>query len=475
MKKFYMILAALLIGSVCFAQKSMTLTEKTLASQSNQTRATGWYGESTLAGYQDLTEGGYFIIRPETYPGATTAGEQVEKIKFYVVSPSQLQGQDATTYASYTNLSFTIKIYEGSAMNADLLDVDGGYTTDNDAVLGTLMRTIPYTATQAGEQIVELSEPYVIGSANYWIALESNGNSLIAVNYTQISNTVTPAQYQGGTYPECTLSDYSGVHYLLYEVDQYLDIDVPLALSYTDQTNSAIALYLMDAYFQIYVQGSSAYVENSDISAGFMDVYPNPTNDHLTSLTIASTQNLVIYPYIMNNGPDAVPTTAAVNVTILVNNVDIFGQAIPMQWNSDFGAGYFSPVQISEDYGITLTPEDLAGFNVSNEFDICMTATYTGVDNNANNNTACLHVTRTTVDVEENIAEAVSVYPNPANDMFTVANAEGATIVVVNSLGQVVASIENAASNQTIDASNFANGTYFVKVNESVVKINVVK
>ena len=59
--------------------------------------------------------------------------------------------------------------------------------------------------------------------------------------------------------------------------------------------------------------------------------------------------------------------------------------------------------------------------------------------------------------------------------MFTVANAEGATIVVVNSLGQVVTTIENVASNQTIDASSFANGTYFVKVNEEVVRINVVK
>ena len=59
--------------------------------------------------------------------------------------------------------------------------------------------------------------------------------------------------------------------------------------------------------------------------------------------------------------------------------------------------------------------------------------------------------------------------------MVTVANAEGKDIVVINSLGQVVASIENAAENQTIDVSNFANGTYFVKVDAEVVKLNVVK
>ena len=77
--------------------------------------------------------------------------------------------------------------------------------------------------------------------------------------------------------------------------------------------------------------------------------------------------------------------------------------------------------------------------------------------------------------VEENIAESIAVYPNPTSSMVTIANAEGKDIIVVNSLGQVVASIENAAANQTIDVSNFANGTYFVKVDGEVVKLNVVK
>ena len=76
---------------------------------------------------------------------------------------------------------------------------------------------------------------------------------------------------------------------------------------------------------------------------------------------------------------------------------------------------------------------------------------------------------------EENIADAIAVYPNPTSDMVTIANAEGKDIVVINSLGQIVASIENAAANQTIDVSNFANGTYFVKVDAEVVKLNVVK
>ena len=609
MKKFYMILAALLIGSVCFAQKTTALTQKAIAPQSNQTRATGWYGSATLQGYQEMTNGAYFIMRPETYTGATTAGEQLTKIKFYIVSPSQLQGEDATTYAGYTNLSYTIKIYEGSAMDEDLLT--DGYTENNDAVLGTLVRTIPYTATASGEQIVELSEPYTITSANYWVAIVCNGNSLLATSATQISsNTVTLAQWQANERPEIPDGAFDNVHYLLYEVDESLDIDVPITASYTDNTYSAIAYYVLDAYLQIYVQGSGAYVENSDVSAGFLNTYPNPTSD-ITTLTISTTEDLVVYPYVQNNGPDAIPTDQSVNVTITINGVNPYEQEIPMQWDAPLGSGYYSPVQVSEAYGLTFAASDLDALGVPSEFDVCITATYTGVDNNSANNTACLHVTRggetpqtssdleamlfldaqgatevgatmtlagdddflvfpaiknngpdaassgtvtinvtmdgspliqpqslalssqmsipsgqvvgitqsglsltaaqmdqygitgtfeicytitysgtdpntannskcvtvtrQSVAVEENIAEEVSVYPNPANDMFTVANAEGATIVVVNSLGQVIASIENAASNQTIDASNFANGTYFVKVNESVIKINVVK
>lgn len=69
----------------------------------------------------------------------------------------------------------------------------------------------------------------------------------------------------------------------------------------------------------------------------------------------------------------------------------------------------------------------------------------------------------------------ISVYPNPANNVINVVNAEDAKIFVINMLGEVVTSIENASSNQTIDLSNLSEGTYFVKVNSEVFKINVLK
>lgn len=70
---------------------------------------------------------------------------------------------------------------------------------------------------------------------------------------------------------------------------------------------------------------------------------------------------------------------------------------------------------------------------------------------------------------------SVSVYPNPAKDYVTIANAEGANIVIVNMLGSVVANVNNASANQIISTADLANGTYFVKVNNEVFKLNIIK
>lgn len=77
--------------------------------------------------------------------------------------------------------------------------------------------------------------------------------------------------------------------------------------------------------------------------------------------------------------------------------------------------------------------------------------------------------------VDEMSANSIEVYPNPTMGQISIVNAEGQNVVVLNALGQVVASIENASENQNIDLSGLCNGTYFVKVGASVVKVNVIK
>jgi len=77
--------------------------------------------------------------------------------------------------------------------------------------------------------------------------------------------------------------------------------------------------------------------------------------------------------------------------------------------------------------------------------------------------------------VDEIDENAIEVYPNPTTGMLNIANAEGKSIVVINTLGQVVAHIDNAAENQTIDLSKLCDGTYFVKVDGNVVKVNMIR
>ena len=468
MKKFYMILAALLIGSMCFAQ---TIGERLpYFGQDNNVseKTTGWYGEALGQYYYPMEAGEWVVLMPESFTGANVAGEQVTKIKF----PCYTYPMDQ----SYSGTSFTLKIYEGCTPDEDL--TTDGETENVTTVMGNMVYEQNITATLNSTNEVELTTPYTIGTNVFWVVLVANTKACILCDQPQLSNVVSYAALQ--TDPSILqMTGEPTEHYLMYYPAAGGDPAVLVtndALLYLDADHTSVAYFETNPRLEIFVQGSGAYVENSDISAAFFNTYPNPTTN-ITELTISATQDLTVYPYIQNNGPDAVPTTETVNVSFTINGVDPYGQALPMQWSQPFQAGYYSPIQMSEtEYGLTFTAAELDAAGITGTFDVCITATYTGVDNNAANNTACLHVTRPNpTAVEENIAAAVSVYPNPANDMFTVANAEGATIVVVNSLGQVVANIENAAANQTIDASNFANGTYFVKVNAEVVKINVIK
>lgn len=73
----------------------------------------------------------------------------------------------------------------------------------------------------------------------------------------------------------------------------------------------------------------------------------------------------------------------------------------------------------------------------------------------------------------------INMYPNPSTGIVTISNVEGATIEVINLMGQVVASIENANEINNIDLSKNAEGTYIVRIingNEiSTSKLNLVK
>jgi hypothetical protein len=82
-------------------------------------------------------------------------------------------------------------------------------------------------------------------------------------------------------------------------------------------------------------------------------------------------------------------------------------------------------------------------------------------------------------DVNEHSKEIVNVFPNPANDVVYVENAENAQINVVNMVGQVVASKVADSNRVSINTADLAEGTYIIRIengNEvSTQKLNVIR
>ena len=542
MKKFYMILAALLIGSVCFAQnvnlRAMQKCNKQLA---NTQRETGWYGNSAASLYYPMEQGEAFIMRADQFPGANVVGDTIKKIKF-----------DAENYSSqsatYNGTSFTMKIYTGAANNTTFLTAlqTGQGRIEDLSILGTCVYTENITATALGTQTTSgLNEieitPWRITDSNYWIVFVANERSCVLADSNTLSDTITYEQYMGGTTP--TMSSSPEMQYLAwnpagtYQGQPYNEfISTTVALTTINQALDLV--YAEDIpFFQIYLQGAGEYVPNSDLMALFLASAQSSTPAPST-MNLADGEDLVLYPAVANMGPD--PTNGTVTVSIKIDGQVIGGTEITQPMTVNYAM--ILTQQGSNSYTIP------ADYLPTTNFNVCVVVEYSGTDNDPSNNTTCIAVTRgsnpstytitvranndafgtvtgggsyaagaqatltatpnqgyafvkwqeddntdnprtITVNgdatytavfaavgaVDDETISGIVVYPNPVNDMFTVANAEGATIVVVNSLGQVVTSIENATSNQTIDASSLATGTYFVKVNEKIVKINVVK
>lgn len=58
----------------------------------------------------------------------------------------------------------------------------------------------------------------------------------------------------------------------------------------------------------------------------------------------------------------------------------------------------------------------------------------------------------------------VVMFPNPAQNSITIANAENASVAIFNMLGQQIAQFRNIATTQQLDVANLTAGTYLVKI-----------
>ncbi len=206
------------------------------------------------------------------------------------------------------------------------------------------------------------------------------------------------------------------------------------------------------------VAGVSAQTVDYEL-AGFIDEEQN----FITELNLGLNDDLNPAVALMNNGPDVPANTDSIFIDISIMGTEIGSMYMLGSQMATLTAG--QGVALSgQDPLFTAAEMNEAG--IEGSFEMCYTIRIVGqaTDPDASNNTACLTINRGTTDINEIAEGEVSVYPNPATTVLNVANAEGAQVSVFDMNGRVVASIENANANETINVANLAKGMYIVRI-----------
>ena len=201
----------------------------------------------------------------------------------------------------------------------------------------------------------------------------------------------------------------------------------------------------------------------------------------ITELTLGPNDDLNPAVVFTNAGPDL----PGANDTVWLDlSVIMGGQEAPVGSSYVPGsavAGWANQqVALSGEQAL-LTAAEMNEYGLIGTLQICYTVRAGGnvTDPDASNNKACLTVKRGGVGIDGFNAEEINVYPNPATSVINVANAENAQVSVFDINGKLMVSVESATANQAIDASNFANGLYFVRITDGnnviTKKVNVVK
>jgi len=571
MKNTLLTLSLIVLGNFIFAQANLIETGKAEKNYlTTDTRST-WVGGGFDSYYTGaVAEDEFYIVGSEFEQ--IEVGHQITKVKFYhYLGTVHFTSGDVT----FDNTSYTIKIYENPVLGGPYAGL-GFYSTEIGTPVYT--QTVVLGSGESDEMYeLTLTTPYTVNENDFWVAVcFDNGKGAMRLG------------------EEDALSE--GKYYMYFDGSAYgagLVIGKPNFGSISEPAYHPLGISL-------YVDDGNPYEEQSDLTIKYLDTYPTP-NEYIDAVSIGETEDLVIYPVIINNGVDETSQHAIITATIggepLVTDTDIDlsgtyslpegyystiftggamtitateldnfeatgifdicftityngldpvsanntscitvtrGEILPT--NCDMEALFitsntdFTPVPSAITIGMTedltvfpavknngpdvanntadiditvqSTPVDYHSINLTGlesgeslpttesgyvltadvmdiasltTFDICMTVTYAGTDANTENNTLCITVTRSTVGINNTVANSVSVYPNPAKDIITISNAENKNISIINTLGETVFVIKKASSNHEVDISNWTDGMYFVKIDGQVLKFNVVK
>ena len=201
--------------------------------------------------------------------------------------------------------------------------------------------------------------------------------------------------------------------------------------------------------------------QSVDLQAyGFVD---NATDQNvIDELNLSLTDDLNPNAVVVNAGPDALPATDTIMITI-----SYMGQPI-MQMGGFSAIAVGSGIIFSGEDPI-LTADEMTQYGLEGSFELCYTfEIHAGpgsstTDPDMSNNQACITINRGGVAISENVVSEVSIYPNPATSVLNVDAAGYSQVEVINMLGQVVYS-NSISNNAQINVSDLNNGVYFVRL-----------
>ncbi|MDR2834953.1 MAG: T9SS type A sorting domain-containing protein [Bacteroidales bacterium] len=473
MKKLFILLIAAFACSFVFGQiRNIKSPNEKIKISTNNLEKSGWYGSTaTVDSYYPIESGKEIIIRPENFLGYTI-GDTITQIKFMTYTVA------SGTYASYTNNSFTIKIYEG----VDFTPIaTNGYATDISSCIGTTASTTSYTSPTVGEQIVTLSTPYEVTSSAFWISIVMNGPTLVLFQSQVINENVPLANFN---YQGFSSNNNNYLYTDTYEGTDYINSNYNAG--YSDATETTIDEISINFYFAYFVKDAAVYVPTSDIRA----VWATPaggtsiTPYQLLDTTILLSDSIEVAAYFKNLGPDPMTLTQTLSFSLTANGTELIpsaNQTYTVQAFLDLFEGGLTLSDLNTYFiGFPFLPSTinsgvfaLIGLDSVPVVTFIFSVNYTGNTDPTGNNSATLIIRREilTAIADNNKISKLSIYPNPSNGLVNVLSNENGNAIVYDVTGKLVKEFRvNAGENTSV---NLTAGMYFVKVNNQIEKIIV--
>lgn len=296
MKNVLLTLVVIALANLIYAQANLIEPGKPEKNFLSNDVRSSWVGGGFDSYYTGAVAGDEFYIAGSEFE-QIEVGNQITKVKFYhVLGTVHFESGDIT----FDNTSYTIKIYENPVLGGPYAGI-GFYSTE----IGTPVYTQTITlGSGESDDIYELTltTPYTVTENDFWVAVcFDNGKGAMRLG------------------PEDALSE--GKYYMYFDGSAYgagLVIGKPNFGSFSEPVYHPLGLSL-------YVDDGNPYEEQSDLTVKYLDTYPDP-DLYIDAISIGETDDLVIYPAIINNGVDATNGHAIISATIggepLVSDTD---------------------------------------------------------------------------------------------------------------------------------------------------------